>query len=366
MTVITKSLSQQEKDEKQKNKEKHMDEISLSDDVDVEAPRRVYCYTRARKNNSTNTCIVITIMLITCVALAVLGYYQFHCLRKSDHENSRRHHLKLYQTKPSQSSHKQPEKSDLLRIKLPESHEESKISDPALTTLATSVEKYHRGTCRVPCHIQQTLQKLCPNRSPLKKEQPKEILEGKAPKEGPAVVLGGLGDWNNNKEEQPLVTNEVEIQKTRETQSQTFGDDGTFELRYELDLDQETVELIQMPEVSSGVYIHDFTVNRTAIIEETRCFVMVMDRNEIAPPRTFYDMLQNIKKDGYELNLDEVQHDMKIVLPELKQDEVFKEYGLFVGRLCSGKTVYKLSLYLKKLPLGKIWKVKWKMNLRLY
>ena len=98
-----------------------------------------------------------------------------------------------------------------------------------------------------------------------------------------------------------------------------------------------------MPEVSSGVYIHDFTVNRTAIIEETRCFVMVMDRNEIAPPRTFYDMLQNIKKDGYELNLDEVQHDMKIVLPELKQEEVFQEYGLFVGRLCSGKTVYKLE-----------------------
>jgi len=101
--------------------------------------------------------------------------------------------------------------------------------------------------------------------------------------------------------------------------------------------------LQQMPEISSGVYIHDFTVNRTAIIEENRCFVMVMDRNEIAPPRSFYDMIKNIKEDGYALNLDEVQHDMMIVLPELNEDQVFKEYGLFVGRLCKGKKVYKLT-----------------------
>ena len=51
MTVITKPLSQQTKDENEKTKEKSMDEISLSDDekscaVDVEAPSRVYCFTR--------------------------------------------------------------------------------------------------------------------------------------------------------------------------------------------------------------------------------------------------------------------------------------------------------------------------------
>ena len=98
-----------------------------------------------------------------------------------------------------------------------------------------------------------------------------------------------------------------------------------------------------MPEVSSGGYLHDFTVTRTAIIEMTRCFVMVMDRNEIAPPRTFFDMINNIREDGYELNLNEIQHDMRIILPELNADEVFKEYGMFIGRLCSDKTVYKLE-----------------------
>ena len=52
-----------------------------------------------------------------------------------------------------------------------------------------------------------------------------------------------------------------------------------------------------MPDVSSGMYIHDFMVDRTAIIENNRCFVMVMDRNEIAPPRNFLDIIMRTTKD---------------------------------------------------------------------
>ena len=69
-----------------------------------------------------------------------------------------------------------------------------------------------------------------------------------------------------------------------------------------------------MPDVSDGVYVHDFTVNRTAIIENSRCFVMVMDRNDIAPPRSLLELLMKTSKDGYEMNLDEIQHDMMISL----------------------------------------------------
>ena len=98
-----------------------------------------------------------------------------------------------------------------------------------------------------------------------------------------------------------------------------------------------------MPEVSSGVYIHDFTVNRTAIIEDSRCFVMQMDRNEIALPRSLHELFKNIKEDGYELNLDEVQHEMMIILPDLAKEKVFKEYGLLIGRMCDGKMTYKLK-----------------------
>ena len=107
-----------------------------------------------------------------------------------------------------------------------------------------------------------------------------------------------------------------------------------------------------MPEVSSGIYLHDFSFNRTAIIEQSRCFVMVMDRNEIAPPRNFLDILKNMEQDGYELNLNEIQHDMRIILPELSSDEVFKNYGRFVGSFCNGKTVYKLEQMPEEIALA--------------
>jgi hypothetical protein len=172
---------------------------------------------------------------------------------------------------------------------------------------------------------------------------PDNVLAGQPPRDGISLVLGGLGDLQDTKDEQELVHSRVDVQKAREVKQDNFGANGTFELTYELDLEQETFELVQMPEVSSGGYLHDFTVNRTAIIELSRCFVMVMDRNEIAPPRTFYDMIKNIRADGYELNLIEIQHAMRIIPPELDADEVFKDYGMFIGRLCNDKTVYKLE-----------------------
>ena len=98
-----------------------------------------------------------------------------------------------------------------------------------------------------------------------------------------------------------------------------------------------------MPDVSSGMYIHDFMVDRTAIIENNRCFVMVMDRNEIAPPRNFLDILMKTTKDGYELDLDEIQHNMMIALPELTYDALLKDFGWFIGRACRDKSSYKLE-----------------------
>ena len=98
-----------------------------------------------------------------------------------------------------------------------------------------------------------------------------------------------------------------------------------------------------MADVSSGTSIHDFTVNRTAIIEENRCFVLVMDRTEISPPRNLMEVILNTAKDGYELDLDEIQHDLMIVPPKLTTDQIFKEYGLFIGKICNGRTTYKLE-----------------------
>ena len=136
-------------------------------------------------------------MIVTCIALALLGYYQFSCFQKDAQENLRRTHMKHLQTKP-QNSHQKHQTSELLPPKADKSHHDSQNSDSVLTSSSTSVEKYHRGSCRLPCHIQQTLQKLCPRRSSSKNAPPKEVLAGQAPKEGASLVLGGIGDWTGN------------------------------------------------------------------------------------------------------------------------------------------------------------------------
>merc|ERR1712193_303584 len=79
------------------------------------------------------------------------------------------------------------------------------------------------------------------------------------------------------------------------------------------------------------------------IIEGSRCFAMEMDRQEIAPPRSLFELLTKTTNDGYEMDLEEIQHDMMIVLPTLPKDDVFKKYGWFIGRACRGKVVYKLE-----------------------
>ena len=43
------------------------------------------------------------------------------------------------------------------------------------------------------------------------------------------------------------------------------------------------------------------------------------------------------------MDLDEIQHDMMIVLPKLTSDETFKQYGWFIGNACQDKIVYKLE-----------------------
>lgn len=287
MTIITKPLSQQEKEKKDGLSEKSMEEVFLKGEgktsSDVEAATVIS--PNKRKDNSSNMCFVITVMLATCLGLTILGYYQLH----------RRNHPSLYK----------------------------------------------RGSCRLPCHMrrqQQQLQ-LCSRRASLRNGQPKEVLLGQPPNDGAALVFGDLGNWQGDNVEKDLVKTEIQLDEVRETVEY----DDTFEFKYEMDLEEEKFEMIQMPDVSSGLYVHDFTVNRTGIIENTRCFVMVMDRNEIAPPRSLYDLLTKTTDDGYEMNLDEIQHDMMIVLPKLTNDEVFKQYGWFIGKACRGKTAFKLE-----------------------
>ena len=168
MTIITKPLSQQEKEKKNGFIEKPVDEVFIKSEgkntSNVESatviptnPRYVFKDTtlfstksvkrvKQKSNNSfksyrtkssSNMCLIVTCMLATCLGLTILGYHQLH---------NRYHTVK-------------------------------------------------RGTCRLPCHMrrqQQQLQ-LCPKRANYLSQQPKEVLIGQPPKDGAALVFGDLG-----------------------------------------------------------------------------------------------------------------------------------------------------------------------------
>jgi len=118
--------------------------------------------------------------------------------------------------------------------------------------------------------------------------------------------------------------------------------DGTLEFDYELDLDFEEFESFELPEISHGRYIHDFKVNKTAIIDPdgSRCFVMPLDRDEIPRPRNLFEVIRNMKDGAYEMDIEEVRHDTRVVLPPVDDLE---EYGLFIFAACSDKTTYLLE-----------------------
>jgi hypothetical protein len=87
------------------------------------------------------------------------------------------------------------------------------------------------------------------------------------------------------------------------------------ELIYEYTEDEQTLELFQMPQLSSGRYIHDFEKEKTLIFDSLndRCFVMDLDKNEIKPPKTICDMYRGMHEadgDGvYKMDLEEVRQE---------------------------------------------------------
>merc|ERR1719219_682348 len=68
--------------------------------------------------------------------------------------------------------------------------------------------------------------------------------------------------------------------------------------------------MLQMPELSNGRYIHDFTMKKTLILDtdNNRCFVTELDENEIQKPRNICQMLNGVRNGGvYKLDLEEVR-----------------------------------------------------------
>merc|ERR1711935_993689 len=126
------------------------------------------------------------------------------------------------------------------------------------------------------------------------------------------------------------------------------------ELIYEYTEDEQTLELFQMPQLSSGRYIHDFEKEKTLIFDSVndRCFVMDLDKNEIKPPKTICDMYRGMNEadgDGvYKMDLEEVRQETyateiaEMTREKRSTDSIEKEPD-FIG--FGGKSLVKTSIF---------------------
>ena len=71
-----------------------------------------------------------------------------------------------------------------------------------------------------------------------------------------------------------------------------------------------------------------FQMNKTLIIDtdNNHCFIMPLDRKEIEPPRDFMQFINRLNNGIYQLDLDEVRHDTRVVLPPIAKVDM-REYG---------------------------------------
>ena len=120
-----------------------------------------------------------------------------------------------------------------------------------------------------------------------------------------------------------------------------------FQEGIELDLEEEKYEKIEVPDFRdgrSGRFIHDFSNNLTGIIDITgrRCFVMPLNRKNVLPPRSMFDLLQKMWEGYYRVDTQVVRQTMKVVTPALNDT---KEIGTYIGGECKGLPVYKLENY---------------------
>lgn len=118
--------------------------------------------------------------------------------------------------------------------------------------------------------------------------------------------------------------------------------DGTIEFDYELDLEFEEFESFEMPEISRGRYFHDFIFNKTIIVDfdGNRCFVMDLDYDHVPRPKDTLDMLQKMIEGRYNVDIDTVRVETRVVLPPMTN--LKEEAGNFATEVCRDKITYQL------------------------
>lgn len=92
----------------------------------------------------------------------------------------------------------------------------------------------------------------------------------------------------------------------------------------------------------SARYLHDFSLNITAIIdfENERCYVMPLLRNSVEPPESLYDMLVKMSSGYYSVDINEILSNFHMVKPAITD---LSDYGMYISKDCANYPTFKLE-----------------------
>ncbi|XP_023209896.1 integral membrane protein 2B-like isoform X1 [Centruroides sculpturatus] len=120
---------------------------------------------------------------------------------------------------------------------------------------------------------------------------------------------------------------------------------NNFEQKVDIDIELEQYESIEVPDFSQGRrgrFIHDFSVNKTGIIDLDghQCFVMPLNRSLVLPPHSLFDLVVKMRAGYYDVDTEIVRETMQVMTPPIKD---FKTVGYYIARECSKMPTYRLE-----------------------
>jgi integral membrane protein 2B len=118
-----------------------------------------------------------------------------------------------------------------------------------------------------------------------------------------------------------------------------------FQEEFEIDLDYQVYEQIDVPDFRGGRrgrFIHDFSANKTGIIDldGRRCFVMPLNRSNVLPPQSLFDLVLKMKAGYYEVDTGVVRETMRVVRPRITN---YDSVGYYIARECTSLPTYRLQ-----------------------
>ncbi|CAG9766564.1 unnamed protein product [Ceutorhynchus assimilis] len=119
-----------------------------------------------------------------------------------------------------------------------------------------------------------------------------------------------------------------------------------FQENFQIDASNK-YEKIDVPDFRNGRngrFIHDFNTNYTGIIDVTggRCFVMPLNRGNVLPPSSLFDLVHKMWDGYYKVDTEVVRESMRVITPPITDTT---DIGQYIANECQSMPIYRLEKY---------------------